>query len=89
MHLTVGCASKDEYYKDIIYGDTQNFEAGILREEFKNKNIRKNRTFDCIIVDEVDSISLDNIITMTQLTDNFPGRSCFHSLSCQRPSAFR
>ena len=28
-------------------------------------------------MDEVDSISLDNIITMTQLTDNFPGRSSF------------
>ena len=83
LNLTVGCASKDEYYKDIIYGDTQNFEAGILREEFKNKKIRNNRTFDCIIVDEVDSISLDNIITMTQLTENFPGRSCFYSFYYQ------
>ena len=78
LKLTVGCASKDEYYKNIIYGDTQNFEAGILREEFKEKDVRNGRTFDCIIVDEVDSISLDNIITMTQLTDSFPGRSCFY-----------
>ena len=39
--------------------------------------MRKNRPFNCVIIDEVDSISLDNIITMTQLTDNFPGRSCF------------
>ena len=78
LHLTVGCASKNQYTKDIVYGDTQNFEAGILRDEFKEKNIRKNRPFNCVIVDEVDSISLDNIITMTQLTDNFPGRSSFH-----------
>ena len=77
LNLTTGCASKDEYDKNIVYGDTQNFEAAILREEFKGKKIRKNRPFDCVIIDEVDSISLDNIITMTQLTDNFPGRSCF------------
>ena len=77
LNLSVGCASKNEYTKNIVYGDTQNFEAGILREEFKEKNIRKNRPFDCVIIDEVDSISLDNIITMTQLTDNFPGRSSF------------
>ena len=78
INLSVGCASKNQYTKDIVYGDTQNFEAGILREEFKEKNIRKNRPSDCVIIDEVDSISLDNIITMTQLTDNFPGRSCFY-----------
>lgn len=78
INLSVGCASKNQYTKDIVYGDTQNFEAGILREEFKEKDIRKNRPFDCVIIDEVDSISLDNIITMTQLTDNFPGHSCFY-----------
>ena len=78
LNLKVGCASKDEYYQDIVYGDTQNFEASILKEEFKEKEVRNGRPFDCIIVDEVDSISLDNIITMTQLTDNFPGRSCFY-----------
>ena len=77
LGLSSGCASKDEYSNNIVYGDTQNFEAGILREEFKEKEVRKNRPFDCVIIDEVDSISLDNIITMTQLTENFPGRSCF------------
>ena len=78
LGLNVGCASKEEYYKNIVYGDTQNFEAAILKEEFKEKEVRSGRDFDCIIVDEVDSISLDNIITMTQLTDSFPGRSCFY-----------
>lgn len=34
--------------------------------------------FDCIIVIEFDSINLDNIINMTQLTDIFPGRSFFY-----------
>ena len=78
LELTVGSAKQDQYNCNIVYGDTQNFEAGILREEFKGKEVRYGRPFDCIIVDEVDSISLDNIITMTQLTDNFPGRSCFY-----------
>ena len=79
LGLTVGRASSNtEYNRDIVYGDTQNFEAGILKEEFKEEEIRHNRPFNCVIIDEVDSISLDNIITMTQLTDNFPGRSCFY-----------
>ena len=78
LGLTVGSASQNQYHCDIIYGDTQNFEAAILLEEFKEKKVRNGRPFDCIIVDEVDSISLDNIITMTQLTDSFPGRSCFY-----------
>ena len=79
LGLTVGRASSNtEYNRDIGYGDTQNFEAGILKEEFKEEEIRHNRPFNCVIIDEVDSISLDNIITMTQLTDNFPGRSCFY-----------
>ena len=78
LGLTSGSASKDQYKENIVYGDTQNFEAAILREEFKEKQIRNNRSFDCVIIDEVDSISLDNIITMTQLTDSFPGRSCFY-----------
>ena len=41
LNLTVGRASKDEYYRDIVYGDTQNFEAAILREEFKEKKLEK------------------------------------------------
>ena len=78
LGLTSGKASKDEYDRDIVYGNTQNFQAAILSEEFKDNKIRHNRPFNCVIIDEVDSISLDNIISMTQLTDNFPGRSCYH-----------
>ncbi len=78
LGLSVGTASKDQYSNDIVYGDTQNFQSGILREEFKGKEIRKGRPFNCIIIDEVDSISLDNIVSMTQLTEYFPGRSSFY-----------
>ena len=78
LGLTSGKASKDEYDRNIVYGNTQNFQASILSEEFKENKIRHNRPFNCVIIDEVDSISLDNIISMTQLTDNFPGRSCYH-----------
>ena len=77
LGLSSGRASENEYDRIIVYGDTLNFEGAILKEEFKEEKIRHNRPFDCVIVDEVDSISLDNIISMTQLTDNFPGRSCY------------
>ena len=39
----------NQYSNNIIYGDTQNFQSGILREEFKGKEIRKGRPFNCII----------------------------------------
>ena len=63
------------YYKaDICYGDELSFEGDILRSEFLGLSGRgEKRGFDCIIIDEIDNICLDNIKNMTELVDNFKG----------------
>ena len=62
------------YDTDILYGDCLNFEADILRTNFLGAPGRKlDRGFDCIIIDEIDNICIDNIKNITELLDDFPG----------------
>jgi len=62
------------YLADIIYGDCLNFEADILRANFLGAPGRiSSRKFDCIIIDEIDNICIDNIKNLTELLDDFPG----------------
>ena len=50
---------KQCYSKDIVYGDVGNFQYDILKDEFKGYNTRNSRGFDVILVDEVDSMLVD------------------------------
>ena len=62
------------YNADICYGDTLNFESDILRTDFMALIGRGNkRGFDCIIIDEIDNLCLDNIKNRTELIDTFKG----------------
>ena len=61
------------YNSDICYGDSVNFEGDILRSEFLGQIGRGKRPFDCIIVDEIDNLCIDNLKNQTELLDNFPG----------------
>ena len=62
------------YDADIVYGDTLSFEADILRTNFMGITGRgEKRPFDCIIIDEIDNICLDNIKNITELLDDFHG----------------
>jgi len=62
------------YNADIVYGDTLSFEGDILRTNFMDITGRGiKRTFDCIIIDEIDNICLDNIKNITELLDDFHG----------------
>ena len=50
------------YKADIVYGDTLSFEGDILRTYFMGIRGRgKERMFDCIIIDEIDNIAIDNL----------------------------
>ena len=72
--LSVKKESFDCYNKDIVYGDSLSFESDILRTEFMGIIGRgKKRNFDCIIIDEIDNICIDNIKNITELLDNFHG----------------
>ena len=62
------------YKSDIVYGDTLSFEGDILRTNFMGILGRGNeRKFDCIIIDEIDNIALDNLKNTTELLDSFHG----------------
>ena len=64
-----------EYYNaDIVYGDPLSFESDILKTIFMGIAGRgRKRGFDCIIIDEIDNICIDNIKNITELLDNFHG----------------
>jgi preprotein translocase subunit SecA len=64
----------DCYKADIVYGNCLSFESDILRTIFMGITGRgRNRSFDCIIIDEIDNICIDNIKNITELLDNFHG----------------
>ena len=62
------------YEANIVYGDALSFEGDILRTYFMGIMGRgKKRKFDCIIIDEIDNIALDNLKNTTELLDCFHG----------------
>ena len=66
--------NKKCYDADILYGDCLNFEADILRTTFLGAPGRGfDRDYQCIIIDEIDNICIDNIKNITELLDDFPG----------------
>lgn len=71
LGITVDHCIKDEklnqengpkkcYESDIVYGDTHNFQADILSDKYMLENTRNGRKFDMIIVDEIDSMFVDD-----------------------------
>jgi len=75
LDMTVGYVPNEDksYNFDIIYGETNQFSADIILNEFKFISTRGHRGFDVIIIDEVDNMCIDNLSTRTQLTTQFPG----------------
>ena len=66
------------YSSNIVYGDPLSFESDILKTLFMGIPGRgRNRGFDCIIIDEIDNICIDNIKNITELLDNFHGYKFF------------
>lgn len=61
------------YKSDILYGTFFEFEGDYLREIIKERNIRNNRPYEVIIIDEVDNLFIDNILSSTRLSDSSKG----------------
>ncbi|XP_014887490.1 uncharacterized protein LOC106947176 [Poecilia latipinna] len=59
---------KECYQKDIIYGTIETFAADHLRQIFEMKDVRPDRSYECIIIDEVDSLLLDQGVQLTYLS---------------------
>ena len=82
LGLTVGENSKKHatsdkerhaiYQKDIVYGTAEDFQADIISTEFFRRNIRDDRGFGVVLVDEVDSMLFDDRNYSTQLSSLTP-----------------
>ena len=60
------------YQKDIVYGTAEDFQGDILRTEFFRKNIRGERGFGVVLVDEVDSMLFDDRSHSIRLSGQTP-----------------
>ncbi|XP_063049275.1 uncharacterized protein LOC134443419 [Engraulis encrasicolus] len=59
---------KQCYQKNVVYGTIGTFAADHLRQTFEMKDVRSDRGYQCVIVDEVDSLLLDEGVQMTYLS---------------------
>lgn len=60
-----------------MYGTAHATETDILNDPFQIHQIRQDRTFDVLIIDEVDSMFIDESGTRTQLTSKYAGYGQF------------
>ena len=71
---------KTAYNSDIVYGELSNFQRDHLLQTFYGRNIKGDRAFEYIVVDEVDSMLLDNGNNVLFLSHNIPGFETLESL---------
>ena len=66
--------SNTEPYKcNILYSSFLEFKMDIFREIIFQKKIRNNRPFEVIILDDVDYLLLDNILSVARLSNSTKG----------------
>ena len=70
--MIFGCEQENCYLKDVVYGTTFEFQADILKDEYELTGKRKKRGFDIVIVDEIDSMLIDEYASKTRLSKNKP-----------------
>ena len=61
------------YKKQIVYGDTSQFQFDTLRDEYSGLKTRAGRQYGCAIVDEVDSMLIDDSSKLARLSSTLPG----------------
>ena len=85
--VTVGnnCSEKEEkraagYKCQVVYGQMSNFQRDYLLDTFYGREIRGDRKFDSVIVDEVDCMLLDRGNNVLYLSHDIPGMEMLESL---------
>ncbi|CAF4050160.1 unnamed protein product, partial [Adineta steineri] len=78
---------KQCYHADVVYGNSSQFQFDLLRHEFSllntrtlNKKENLSRHFDAVIIDEVDSMLIDENNTLARLADQLPGMEWLNPL---------
>ncbi len=69
----------DFYDHPIVYGTVGTFARDILKTEFQLKDIRHGRPYDVVIVDEVDSMLIDQGVQCTYLSHNVASSGMRHT----------
>ena len=71
---------KEVYKRDIVYGTVHEFSADVLKQEFDKNITRDKRQFECLIIDEVDNLTIDNCLHETLLSSKATGMHHLNSL---------
>jgi len=86
LNLSATTNNLDEKYKsgerecykaDIVYGSIGNFQFDYLKDSFLGLKTRAGRSFESIILDEVDSMIIDNASHIAKLSGPLPGMDSF------------
>ena len=85
FNLKVTHAKREKFHKyNIVYGDSLSFEGDILRTIFEKDPNESNCAFErgqqCIIIDEVDNMCIDNLAAATQLVSEFGGYGAINGI---------
>uniref|UniRef100_A0A914PJU6 Chloroplast protein-transporting ATPase n=1 Tax=Panagrolaimus davidi TaxID=227884 RepID=A0A914PJU6_9BILA len=64
----------------IVYGDLTSYQRDFLMDNFYSTNVSSSRKFDIMIVDEVDSLFLDNGLNTLYLSHNIAGFEMLYPL---------
>ncbi|CAF4075594.1 unnamed protein product, partial [Rotaria sp. Silwood2] len=71
---------KNCYEANIVYGNSSQFQFDILHNDFSLLNTRKNRPYDIVIIDEVDSMLIDENNIIARLADQLPSMEWLNPL---------
>ncbi|CAF3327679.1 unnamed protein product, partial [Rotaria socialis] len=66
------------YWKDIVYGEATQFQFDILRTEYAQLNTLDDRKCEVAIVDEVDSMLIDDSSKIARLATSMAGMDQLH-----------
>ncbi|XP_047735505.1 uncharacterized protein LOC125177583 [Hyalella azteca] len=71
---------KDCYLSDIVYGEMSQFQFDVLRDNYSKLGTLGGRKLSVALVDEVDSMLVDDSSKIARLSSTVPGMDHFHAL---------
>ncbi|WP_341751173.1 helicase-related protein [Candidatus Tisiphia endosymbiont of Piscicola geometra] len=68
------------YAANIVYGDVGSFQYDLLKDEYKGYGTRGDRPFNSVIIDEVDSMLIDESGKLARLASHIAGTEYLEAL---------